>query len=388
MPSDAWGDNIFESSTTTGTGDIALAGAVSGFAAFSSATTPGGVAIANNDRVYYSIWTMDSQGNRISGGWEVGYGTYNTTGPAIARTTVLASSNGNALVNFAAGTKGVALVRPSNLDALPQNTFILGTGATQTGTIAIPPGAREVEIEGVSAGGGGGGGRVGAASTSRFGGNGGNGGNYGRVIYKIADLGGATALYWGVGPQANGGAAVGTAAANGNGGQNGGGVSVQLTDLNGKYLLALIGGVGGFGGTAAAQTPNANSVGGGSQIGGTGSQASTSAPTAAAPGWLAPGGGGSGASLTAGNAVVSTGSPGGANTQIGGGGFGGTNAGLNLTGVAIGGGGGTGGTTAGANGTDGADLGGGGGGGSAQLTGSLGGAGGKGGKAGLRITFR
>jgi hypothetical protein len=51
----------------------------------------------------------------------VGIGTYSTTGPTLARTTVLSSSNSGSLVSFSAGTKSVFLTYPSersvNLDA-------------------------------------------------------------------------------------------------------------------------------------------------------------------------------------------------------------------------------------------------------------------------------
>lgn len=90
-------DRVKETTTTTGTGALTLAGAVSGFRAFSSV-------MAANDTCFYVI----------DGGteWEVGQGTYNTT---LARNTVFASSNSNALVSFSAGTKTVALTAPAEV---------------------------------------------------------------------------------------------------------------------------------------------------------------------------------------------------------------------------------------------------------------------------------
>jgi hypothetical protein len=55
--------------------------------------------MANADTTYYAIISSTD--------WEVGLGTYATSGNTLARTTVYASSNAGAAVNFAAGTKYV-----------------------------------------------------------------------------------------------------------------------------------------------------------------------------------------------------------------------------------------------------------------------------------------
>lgn len=85
-------DRIKETTTTTGTGDITLAGAVQGFRTFASAMTTG-------DTCYYCI--DDEAGN-----WEIGLGTFQSDGK-LDRTTVHTSSTGGTAVNFAAGTKNV-----------------------------------------------------------------------------------------------------------------------------------------------------------------------------------------------------------------------------------------------------------------------------------------
>jgi hypothetical protein len=87
-----YADRVKETSTSTGTGTITLAGAVSGFQSFTSAFSTGSV-------VTYCI----------DGGaeWEVGRGVFTTSGTTLSRTTVLASSNANALVSFSAGSKTV-----------------------------------------------------------------------------------------------------------------------------------------------------------------------------------------------------------------------------------------------------------------------------------------
>lgn len=83
-------DRVKETTSTTGTGAITLAGAVTGFAAFSSAFSSG-------TEVYYAIVGTTTE-------WEVGVGTFTTT---LSRDRVIKSSNANALVNFAAGVKDV-----------------------------------------------------------------------------------------------------------------------------------------------------------------------------------------------------------------------------------------------------------------------------------------
>lgn len=88
-------DRIRETSTTTGTGPLTLAGAAAGYAAFSSACVVG-------DTCYYGLQAVDGSGNP-TGAWEVGIGTYSAAN-TLTRTTILASSNAGAAVNLAAGT--------------------------------------------------------------------------------------------------------------------------------------------------------------------------------------------------------------------------------------------------------------------------------------------
>ena len=90
-------DRVQESTTTTGTGTITLGGAVSGFQSFS--------VIGNGNTTYYAI---------VGGSeWEVGIGTYTSSGTTLSRTTVLESSNSGSLVNFSAGTKNVFVTYPA-----------------------------------------------------------------------------------------------------------------------------------------------------------------------------------------------------------------------------------------------------------------------------------
>src|SRR6056300_1097666 len=91
-------DRVKETSTTTGTGTLTLAGAVSGFETFSSA-------IGNTNTTYYSI--VNSNGE-----FEVGLGT--VSAGALSRDTIISSSNSDAAVNFSAGTKNVFCTLPAS----------------------------------------------------------------------------------------------------------------------------------------------------------------------------------------------------------------------------------------------------------------------------------
>jgi hypothetical protein len=93
-------DRVRETSATAGTGTLTLAGAVSGFQAFS--------VIGDANTTYYGI--VDA----TTGDWEVGIGTYTLSGTTLSRTTVLSSSNAGSLVNFAANSKDVFVTYPSS----------------------------------------------------------------------------------------------------------------------------------------------------------------------------------------------------------------------------------------------------------------------------------
>jgi hypothetical protein len=91
-------DRVAETSVTTGTGAITLAGAIAGYRAFGSVCAVG-------DTCYYALEAISAAGVP-TGDWECGIGTYSGTN-TLTRTTILDSSNSNAVVNLAAGTKRV-----------------------------------------------------------------------------------------------------------------------------------------------------------------------------------------------------------------------------------------------------------------------------------------
>ena len=136
-------DRVRETTTTTGTGTVTLAGAVTGFQSFS--------AIGNGNTTFY---TIAGQGTSE---WEVGIGTYTSSGTTLSRTTVLASSNSGSLVNFSAGTKDVFVTYPAgrtltgggggigalvvNNDTVTESyTVDTGTNAQSVGPITVASG--------------------------------------------------------------------------------------------------------------------------------------------------------------------------------------------------------------------------------------------------------
>lgn len=92
-------DRISETTTTTGTGSLTLAGATPGFQAFS--------VIGNGNTTYYCIVN--------DAAWEVGLGTYASSGNTLARTTVYATSSGTTSpITLTAGTKNVFATLPAD----------------------------------------------------------------------------------------------------------------------------------------------------------------------------------------------------------------------------------------------------------------------------------
>lgn len=92
-------DRVKETTTTTGTGTVTLLGAVTDYQSFA--------AIGDGNTTYYCI---AGQG---SNEWEVGIGTYTSSGTTLSRDTILASSNGGSAVNFSAGAKDVFCTYPA-----------------------------------------------------------------------------------------------------------------------------------------------------------------------------------------------------------------------------------------------------------------------------------
>lgn len=91
-------DRVLETTTTTGTGALTLAGAIAGFRTFNSG-------LGVNNTTLICIEAVDASGVP-TGEWEVCSGTL-TGATTLTRNTIMASSNAGAAVNFSAGTKRV-----------------------------------------------------------------------------------------------------------------------------------------------------------------------------------------------------------------------------------------------------------------------------------------
>jgi hypothetical protein len=94
-------DRIKETSTTSGTGTLTLAGASAGFRSFAD--------IGNGNTTYYAI--VDSN----AGTWEVGIGTYTSSGTTLSRDTVLSNSSGTtSQISFSGASKDVFVTYPAS----------------------------------------------------------------------------------------------------------------------------------------------------------------------------------------------------------------------------------------------------------------------------------
>ena len=113
-----YADRIKETTTTTGTSAYSLAGAVTGFKAFSTTLT-------NNQKVNYCCTDGTD--------YEVGIGTYSSSGNSIARTAILDSTNSNNAVSWSAGQRDIFLTVPASATlgvALSTDSGYEGVGST------------------------------------------------------------------------------------------------------------------------------------------------------------------------------------------------------------------------------------------------------------------
>jgi hypothetical protein len=130
----ALNDRVQQQGTANTTVSFTLTASVAGFQSFA--------VIGNGNTTYYSA--TDAAGN-----WEVGIGTYSTTGPTLTRNTILSSSNSGSAVTFS-GVVNVFVTYPSeksvNLDG-SDNVSALGTvssGTWQGSTIGVAYGGTGV----------------------------------------------------------------------------------------------------------------------------------------------------------------------------------------------------------------------------------------------------
>ena len=119
-------DRVKETTTTAGTGTITLAGAATGFQSFA--------VVGDGNTTFYTI--ASQTGNE----WEVGVGTYATSGTTLARTTVLSNSSATqpSALNFSAGTKDVFVTYPAGFAVASTNVGTSGQLLTSNGTGVAP----------------------------------------------------------------------------------------------------------------------------------------------------------------------------------------------------------------------------------------------------------
>tara|TARA_R110000796_G_scaffold81249_2_gene179092 strand:+ start:2204 stop:3628 length:1425 start_codon:yes stop_codon:yes gene_type:complete len=115
-------DRVQETTNSTGTGAYVLGGAVPGFQTFASE-------VSNTDTVYYSVTDNVN--------FEVGLGTYASSGGTITRTTVFTSSNSNSAVNWGVGTKNIFLTYPADKAVIEDasGNVTLGNNLAVGGTV-------------------------------------------------------------------------------------------------------------------------------------------------------------------------------------------------------------------------------------------------------------
>ncbi len=112
-------DRVKETCTSPGTGTVTLLGASTGYVSFS--------VIGDGNSTQYCI------AGQSGSDWEVGIGTYTSSGTTLSRDTVLSNSAGTtALINFSSGTQDVFVTYPSD-----RSYFGIGDQSISTNNTSI-----------------------------------------------------------------------------------------------------------------------------------------------------------------------------------------------------------------------------------------------------------
>lgn len=108
-------DRVKETTTTVGTGTYTLAGAASGYQSFS--------VVGNGNTTTYAV----TDGTN----WEVGIGTYTSSGTTLSRDTILESSNAGSAVSWSAGSKDIFVTYAAERSVYVEGSSIVpATSAT------------------------------------------------------------------------------------------------------------------------------------------------------------------------------------------------------------------------------------------------------------------
>lgn len=117
-------DRVKETTSTTGLANFVLDGTSVGFQAFS--------VIGNGNTTYYTA--VDS----ATGDWEVGIGTYTTSGNTLSRDTILSSSNSGNKVPFGSGSKDVFIAYPAEKAVTLDTTQTLSNKTLSNADLGTP----------------------------------------------------------------------------------------------------------------------------------------------------------------------------------------------------------------------------------------------------------
>jgi len=112
-------DRAQQTGTANTTVSFTLSATVTGYQSFA--------VVGNGNTTYYAA-------TDVSGNWEVGIGTYSTTGPTLTRTTILSSSNSGSAVTFS-GTVTVFITYPSEKSVNQDASGNVTNAGTITGTV-------------------------------------------------------------------------------------------------------------------------------------------------------------------------------------------------------------------------------------------------------------
>lgn len=134
-------DRVQETTTTTGSGTITLAGASPGYQSFSTA-------VGDGNQTYYTIAGTTE--------WEVGVGTYTSSGNTLSRDTVLSSSSSGAKVTFSAGSKDVFVTYPAGKSVYFSTSGTISASSGKITDVATPTAATDAAtkqyVDGVAGG--------------------------------------------------------------------------------------------------------------------------------------------------------------------------------------------------------------------------------------------